>query len=81
MDLQQAYALAIHEINNNAQILLKNYHESSGGMMSIETAKEMAEKQWLFGNLYALTSKKKITKAQKKGEDDGKPTANQLPEL
>ena len=70
---EEAYALAMHDINNLAQQIHLQFQESSGGIMSIATAKEMAEKQWLYGQLWALANNARIVenKEETKGTKDG----------
>lgn len=65
MDLENAYAMAVQEINDLALDIMEEFREGSGGMMSMVTAKEMAEKKWLYGSLYALKHKKRIMKPKK----------------
>lgn len=69
MDIQEAYEKARGEINKRAKEIIEEYAEKGGGMMSVATATSMAEDQYVFGTLYAITNRKKITKkAEKNGE-------------
>ena len=76
MDIQEAYEAAVKEINTRADEIINEFREASGGMMSLKVAKEMAEKQWLYANVYTAKHKKKITPKEVKGPVNGntKPT-------
>lgn len=73
MLLNDAYEKAMVEINVRSAEIQEEYLHTGGGMMSAATAKEMAEKQWLYGNLMALKTRRKIEKPKEtKGANDDK---------
>lgn len=72
MLLSEAYEKAVGEINARATEIQEEFKDTASGMISFATCKEMSEKQWLFGNLYALKNRRKIDKPKetKETKDD-----------
>jgi len=64
MNISEAFEYAMKDVNNLAKVIQEDF-ASKGSVMAPETAKEMAEKQYVLGNIWlnkaSKTASKKVT--------------------